>query len=171
MTSGADRAANIARAGELVGEAADAGARLVVLPEKWPYLHGPRTAEGAEPLDGPSAAAASAWARELGVAILAGSLIERTEAGRVHNTSLLLAPDGSVVGVYRKLHMFDVNVDGRAYRESAATAPGSEVVAARRPRAPGRDVGLLRPALPGAVPPARVGGAPRSWSSPRPSPR
>ena len=130
ITSGADRAVNIARAQALVRRAADAGARLVVLPEKWPYIHGRRTAEGAEPLDGPSVAAASAWARDLDVAIVAGSIIERTEAGRLHNTSLLLAPGGAVVGVYRKIHMFDVNVNGRAYRESAATSPGSEIVAA-----------------------------------------
>ena len=110
--------------------AAAAGARLVVLPEKWPYIHGPRTAEGAEPLDGPSVAAAAGWARELGVAILAGSIIERTAAGRAHNTSLLLGPDGAVAGVYRKIHMFDVDVDGTEYRESAATAPGAEIVAA-----------------------------------------
>lgn len=130
MTSGDDRGANIVRAGELVRRAAEAGARLVVLPEKWPYIHGPRTAEGAEPLDGPSVRAASGWARELGVAVLAGSLIERTEAGRVHNTSLLIDPGGAVVGVYRKIHMFDVDVEGRAYRESTATEPGAEIVAA-----------------------------------------
>ena len=130
ITSGADRGRNIAVAEGLVRSAAEAGARLIVLPEKWPYIHGPRTAEGAEPLDGPSIAAASEWARALGVAILAGSIIERTEAGRVHNTSLLIGPDGRVVGVYRKLHMFDVEVNGLEYRESAATAPGSEIVSA-----------------------------------------
>jgi deaminated glutathione amidase len=130
ITSGADWEANIARAQALVRRAAAAGARLVVLPEKWPYIHGPRTAEGAEPLDGPSVAAAAGWARELGVAILAGSIIERTAAGRAHNTSLLLGPDGAVAGVYRKIHMFDVDVDGTEYRESAATVPGTEIVAA-----------------------------------------
>jgi len=130
ITSGDDRGRNLASAERLVRQAAATGARLVVLPEKWPYIHGPRTAEGAEALDGPSITAATGWAREMGVAILAGSVIERADGGRVHNTSLLIAPDGTVSGLYRKLHMFDVEVGGVAYRESAATAAGSEIVVA-----------------------------------------
>jgi len=128
MTSGADRGRNIATAGRLVAEAAAAGARLVVLPEKWPFIHGPRTREGAEALDGPSLTAARGWARELGAAILAGSVIEGRGAGRAHNTSVLIGPDGEPAATYRKLHMFDVDVGGVSYRESAATAPGDEIV-------------------------------------------
>ena len=131
MSSSADRGRNIAAAERLVRRAAVAGARLVVLPEKWPYIHGPRLLEGAEPLDGPRSAAARAWARELGVAIVAGSVIERaTGTARAHNTSVLVGPDGAVAAVYRKIHMFDVDVGGVSYRESAATAPGDEVVVA-----------------------------------------
>ena len=139
MRSGADRAANIAAASALVGRAAAYGARLIALPEKWPFVHGPRTAEGAEPLDGPSVTAARGWARDLGVAILAGSLIESRDDGPPRNTSVLIDPSGEVVAVYRKLHMFDVDVGGIAYRESAATAPGDEVVVAD---ALGRRVGM-----------------------------
>ncbi len=130
MTSGDDRAANIATAEALVRRAADAGAELVVLPEKWPYIHGPRTREGAEPLEGPSLSAVRRWAEGLGIAILAGSVIEDSGEGRAHNTSALVTPAGILAGVYRKLHMFDVDVGGVAYRESAATAAGSEVVVA-----------------------------------------
>ena len=130
MTSGDDRARNIAVAGGLVADAAAAGARLIVLPEKWPFIHGPRTSEGAEALDGPAITAAAGWARDLDVAILAGSVIERADGGRVHNTSVLIAPDGEATGTYRKLHMFDVDVGGVSYRESAATAAGDEIVVA-----------------------------------------
>jgi predicted amidohydrolase len=130
MTTGADPADNLRVAGRLVREAAEAGARLVVLPEKWPFIHGPRTLEGAEPLDGPSLAAARGWARELGLVLVAGSVIEARPDGRAHNTSVLVTPDGGVAAVYRKLHMFDVDVGGVAYRESATTAPGGEVVVA-----------------------------------------
>ena len=63
MTSTADRDRNIAAAGALVARAVAAGARLVVLPEKWPYIHGTRTREGAEGLDGPSVSAARSWGR------------------------------------------------------------------------------------------------------------
>ena len=139
MRSGADRAANIAAASALVGRAAAYGARLIALPEKWPFVHGPRTAEGAEPLNGPSVTAARGWARDLGVAILAGSLIESRDDGPPRNTSVLIDPSGEVVAVYRKLHMFDVDVGGVSYRESAATAPGDEVVLGR---VLGRGIGM-----------------------------
>jgi deaminated glutathione amidase len=130
MTSTADRERNIATAGALVARAAEAGASLVVLPEKWPYIHGPRTLEGAEPLDGPAVSASRYWARELGIGVLCGSLIEARDEGLPCNTSVLVAPGGEVVATYRKLHMFDVDVGGVSYRESAATAPGAEVVVA-----------------------------------------
>ena len=139
MTSSADRERNLAAAGELVSRAAESGARLVVLPEKWPYVHGPRSREGAEDLDGPSVGAARGWARELGVAILAGSVIEDAADGRVFNTSVLVQPDGAVSHVYRKLHMFDVNVGGVSYRESAATRAGAEIVVGE---ALGRRIGM-----------------------------
>ena len=132
MGSSADRDRNIDAAARLVRRAAEAGARLVVLPEKWPYIHGPRLLDGAEPLDGgPSLTAVRGWARELGVAILAGSIVEAVEGDRrARNTSALVLPDGSVAAVYRKLHMFDVDVGGVSYRESAATAPGDAIVVA-----------------------------------------
>lgn len=139
MRSTADREANLAVAAGLVARAAGDGAVLIVLPEKWPFIHGPRTAEGAEPLDGPSLTAARGWARDLGVAVLAGSVIESRAEGLPCNTSALIDASGTVVGLYRKLHMFDVDVGGVSYRESAATAPGSEVVLAR---VGGRGVGM-----------------------------
>ena len=130
MTSTADRAANLERAAALVARAADAGARLVALPERWAHLDGRRTLDGAEPLDGPAVTAARGWAREHGIALLAGSIAEAGAAGgRAYNTSVLIGPAGEVVAAYRKLHLFDVTVGGRDYRESAATAPGESVVA------------------------------------------
>lgn len=126
-----DTARNIARAHELVEAAAMAGARMVVLPEKWNWW-GPaaRTAEGAEPLDGPSLTAARDWARQLGMAIVAGSVLERIGDGsRAFNTSVLIGPDGADVATYRKVHLFDVRVGDHEYRESHATEAGDEVVA------------------------------------------
>ena len=141
MTTGADRERNLETAGALVHRAASAGARLVVLPEKWPFMHTPRrTAEGAEPLDGPSVSAARGWARELGLALVAGSVSERADGlDRAYNTSVLILPDGSVAAAYRKLHLFDVEVGGLVYQESAGAVPGDEVVTGA---ALGRRVGL-----------------------------
>lgn len=127
-----DTPRNIARAGELVQAAVLSGAQLVVLPEKWNWW-GPaaRTAEGAEGLDGRSLTAARAWARELGVALVAGSILEAIGGGsRAYNTSVAIAPDGRDVAIYRKVHLFDVTVEGREYRESATVEPGEALATA-----------------------------------------
>jgi predicted amidohydrolase len=131
MTSGADPGANVTRAAALVREAASRGARLVVLPEKWNAIVEPeRDMQVAEPLDGPTLRAVRGWAAELGVAIVAGSILERApgDALRARNTSVLIDPEGAPVAVYRKLHLFDVDVAGRSYRESDGAAPGDSAV-------------------------------------------
>jgi predicted amidohydrolase len=130
LTSTADRERNLATADRLTRAAAAAGAELVVLPEKWPVLGTPEeTAAGAEPFDGPALAWARRTARELGIDLVAGSIAERV-AGRAKgsNTSAHIGPDGEVRAVYRKIHMFDVEVGGRTYQESANEEPGDEVV-------------------------------------------
>jgi len=141
LTTSADRDRNVEVASALVGRAAEAGARLVVLPEKWHFIHhADESLAAAEPLDGPSVQAARGWARTWGIAIVAGSIVERVEGeDRTYNTSLLIQPDGAVSAVYRKLHMFDVDVGGTAYRESGGAIPGDEIVAAT---ALGRTIGL-----------------------------
>src|ERR687890_346744 len=131
LSSTPDRDRNLEAADRLVRAAAAQGAELVVLPEKWPVLGTPeQTAAGAEPLDGPALSWARGAARELGIDLVAGSLAERVEgAERGANTSVHIGPDGEDRAVYRKIHMFDVEVGGRTYRESEHEAPGDEVVA------------------------------------------
>lgn len=110
--------------------AAADGAELVALPEKWNLLAGGEELRaGAEPLDGPSLGAARAWARDLGIHLLAGSISERTE-GKAFNTSVLIGPGGEDLAAYRKIHMFDVEAGGVAYRESEHEQPGTELVTA-----------------------------------------
>jgi len=130
LTSTADRERNLATADRLTREAAAAGAELVVLPEKWSVLGTPEeTVAGAEPFDGPALRWASRTARELGIDLVAGSIAERVEhARRGANTSVHFGPDGEPRATYRKVHMFDVEVGGRTYRESEHEAPGEEVV-------------------------------------------
>jgi deaminated glutathione amidase len=130
LNSTGDKAANLASADRLVRAAAGDGARLVVLPEKWSVLgSAEQLREGAEPLDGPSLTWARELARELSVELVAGSVVERlTERPQLANTSVHIGPDGGLRGVYRKLHMFDVEVEGTAYRESETTEPGEEIV-------------------------------------------
>ena len=125
--------ANIDRATALAAEAAAGGARLVVLPE---YLHYRGDDAGfiasARPIPGPYTDAFADVARSQGVWILAGSVAESTsDDARPYNTSTLIAPDGSIVARYRKIHLFDVAVDdGPVDTESARVAPGYEPVCA-----------------------------------------
>jgi predicted amidohydrolase len=130
LNSTDDRERNLAAAERLVRGAADDGAGLVVLPEKWNLLGGgERLLAGAEPLDGPSLTAAREWARELGIHLLAGSI--SADAGeKAQNTSVLIGPDGSDLAVYRKIHMFDVEVEGVTYRESEFEQAGGEIASA-----------------------------------------
>ena len=132
LNSTDDKGRNLQVAERLVREAAGDRAELVVLPEKWTVIGDSEALRaGAEPLDGPSLNAARAWARELGIHLLAGSIAERIEGSeRLANTSLLIGPDGEDVAVYRKIHMFDVEVEGVTYRESDNEDPGDEVVVA-----------------------------------------
>ena len=130
LNSTADKAANMAAADRLTRAAAADGAQLIVLPEKWTVLGRDEDLRaGAESLDGPAIAWARELARELRVDLVAGSLVERRAGSELlANTSVHVGPDGEVRAAYRKLHMFDVEVEGRAYRESAVTEPGEEVV-------------------------------------------
>jgi deaminated glutathione amidase len=130
LTATPDKARNLETADRLVRRAAADGATLIVLPEKWSVLgHGADLRAGAEPLDGPAVSWARAAARELGVDLVAGSVAERVEGeDRLRNTSVHVGPDGEIKATYRKVHMFDVEVDGIVYRESEHEAPGDEPV-------------------------------------------
>jgi predicted amidohydrolase len=136
MTSGADRGKNLETAAALLRKAVDRGAKFVGLPENFSWM-GPESERDAhaEALDGPTFGWVGAMARELGVTVLGGSILELgAPGGRLFNTSVLHGPDGARLGVYRKMHLFDVEVgDGQSYRESAAVAPGTEVVVADSP--------------------------------------
>ncbi len=143
LNSTPDRERNLAAADRLVREAAAAGADLVLLPEKWPVLGTPeQTAAGAEPLDdGPTMRWAREIARELSIDLIVGSLTERVEgAGKNANTSVHVGPDGEDRASYRKIHMFDVEVDGKTYRESDHEEPGTRAVLTRT--AGGVEVGM-----------------------------
>ncbi len=136
MASGADKASNLATAERLVREAAARGADLVGLPENVAWM-GPEAerAAAAEALDGPTLGRFASLAESLGIHLLAGSVLETgAEQGRLYNTSVLFGPHGQRLAVYRKMHLFDVEVgDGQTYRESAAVAPGKDVVSVVTP--------------------------------------
>jgi predicted amidohydrolase len=133
MTSTAEVERNLDAAERLVREAAGLGATFVGLPENFAFLR----AEGEEvpepqALDGPWVTRMAALARAHSLTLLLGSIPEAvTGDARIHNTSVLLGPDGRTLAVYRKIHLFDVDLPGMEHlKESKAVKPGAEVVVA-----------------------------------------
>lgn len=131
LCAGPDKAANVATAAGLAAQAARRGAALVVLPEMFAW-RGPRAAEdgAAEPIPGPTSDRLAALARELGVVLVGGSLLERSsEPGRFHNTCTVYGRDGALLARYRKIHLFDVDIPGHVtHRESETKVAGDAVV-------------------------------------------
>ncbi len=126
---------NLETADRLVRDAAGLGAEVVVLPEKWSVLGtDEQMTAGAETLDGRCISWARSTAQELSIDLVAGSIVEQVD-GRTKsaNTSVHVGADGAVRAVYRKLHMFDVEVDGDVYAESAHEDAGDEVVVSELP--------------------------------------
>jgi predicted amidohydrolase len=131
MTSRADKAANLDRAERLVARAAATGADLVALPEKWNAIGSTEELHAAaESLEGGESVEAMArWAHTHGITLVGGSITERREGReKLSNTSLVFGPDGELLGLYRKIHLFDVEIGGHVYRESEAEEPGAEPV-------------------------------------------
>ncbi len=126
------KADNLALAERLVARAAATGADVVLLPEVWNAWGPPDVLRAAaEPLEGGETfAAMSGWARRHGITLIGGSVTElRDGRDRCSNTSAVYGPEGELVAVYRKIHMFDVDVAGLVYRESETQEPGDEIVA------------------------------------------
>lgn len=133
LTSRQDKAANLETAERLVARAAADGAEFVVLPEKWNGIGNAEVLHGlAEPLEGGESVEAMArWSRTLGITLVGGSITERRDGHeKLSNTCVVLDPEGDVAAVYRKIHLFDVEVGGHVYRESEAEEPGDEPVVA-----------------------------------------
>ncbi len=134
MRSTGDLAANLATCRQLVGQAAAEGAKLVVLPECFPFLG---RGEGdklpiAEALDGtgPVMSMLREAATQRGVWVVGGGMPERAEPKRTYNACVVIDPGGHVLATYRKIHLFDVDIPGGAVlRESDSTVAGREVVA------------------------------------------
>ena len=123
MHVSADKAENIRHACELVRSAGDID--LAVLPEMFccPYDDACFRDYG-EPFAGPAQRAMSQLARERGIYLIAGSLPE-LEGHRVYNTSFVYAPDGTCIARHRKIHLFDIDVEGgQRFMESDVLSPG-----------------------------------------------
>jgi predicted amidohydrolase len=139
MTSNHLVADNLASAEALLREAKDAGALIACLPENFSFI-GLKDADKLQVAEadgaGPVQTFLSETARKLGMWILGGTIVIRTEdASRVANASLLIDAQGKRVARYDKIHLFDVTIPGRneQYRESNHVLPGRDPVIAATP--------------------------------------
>ena len=138
MTSTAEVDANMSTVHRLVGEAASRGARMVLVPECFAYL-GPEKGkvEIAESLDegGPILEQCRRVARDAGVDVVYGGFWEKSSTpGKVRNACVYMRPDGTIASVYRKIHLFDVDLaDGTKLLESETVEAGSDAVVADAP--------------------------------------
>jgi predicted amidohydrolase len=131
LNASESKAENIERAGRLVARAAATGADLVVLPEKWNGIGPPDFMRAnAESLEGGATIdAMSGWARDHKITLVGGSIAERREGReKLSNTCVVFDSEGEIAAVYRKIHMFDVEVGGQVYRESEAEEPGESAI-------------------------------------------
>jgi nitrilase len=133
MTSGMEVAPNLARARELLAQAAAQGAQLAVLPENFALMprreRDKREAAEADG-DGPIQAMLAGAAREFRMTLVGGTIpLKVPGEQRVAPASLVYGPDGSRIGRYDKIHLFDVNVPDAAesHRESSGMVPGRQV--------------------------------------------
>lgn len=123
----AHRDQNVRTALRYIDEMKRQGAELAVLPEMFLCPYGNESFRSfAEPAGGPAWKAMSAAAKEAGLYLVAGSLPEQGEDGRLYNTSFVFGPDGRELARHRKIHLFDIDVSGgQHFRESDTLSAGT----------------------------------------------
>ncbi|KAI1850548.1 hypothetical protein JX265_004258 [Neoarthrinium moseri] len=146
LASGADKAENLAHAREKVLEAAQGGAKIIVLPECFNSPYGcdyfPSYAETLLPSppskeQSPSYHALSEMAAETKTYLVGGSIPEADpspDSKKYYNTSLIFGPDGKLLASHRKVHLFDIDIPGKiTFRESDVLSPGNKVTLVELP--------------------------------------
>lgn len=124
-----DKMKNVRKAQEMLEYAATNGADMAVLPEMFncPYDNAQFAAYSETLEESVTAAEISESAKNLGIYIIAGSIPER-QGDRVFNTSIAFDRKGNIIGIHRKVHLFDIDVPGKiSFRESDTLAAGRQV--------------------------------------------
>nr|WP_321501672.1 carbon-nitrogen hydrolase family protein [uncultured Dethiosulfovibrio sp.] len=132
MDSGPHKEINLQKMEGMISEASKQGASFVAFPETSIVM--PATGEDreadSEEVSGPSISRLSEAAKEAGIWVHCGSFPERIEGDkRSYNTSVVISPEGKIAGIYRKIHLFDIDMEGGpSVMESVSYAPGKDVV-------------------------------------------
>ena len=130
MDSQKDKQENLRIAGEMIAENASKGAKIIAFPETMNYI-GSGLPRQAEPIPGPTTEFLCAAAVKHHVWLVSGSFPEQNKRDKPYNTLVLIDPRGNIRCRYRKLHMFDIEVENTpSYRESDDSMAGNEIVLA-----------------------------------------
>ncbi|KAF5404900.1 Carbon-nitrogen hydrolase [Paragonimus heterotremus] len=132
MRVGPDKLVNLKRATDLVSRAvSEHSAHLVCLPECFNSPYGTKHFDTyAEPItsDGTTFKAMSEVSKKHGIWLVAGSIPELGPDGRLYNCSMTFNPNGCLIGAYRKLHLFDIDIPGQfSFKESNSLSAGKEL--------------------------------------------
>ena len=130
LNSGGDKKKNLELACALIDRATALGARVVILPEMF-NCHTTMAAmlRCAENISGPTINALAKKAKKNKINIICGSILEKAKKGKAYNASVTLNSKGEILQIYRKIHLFDVDVPGEiAFKESQGVAAGDEIV-------------------------------------------
>jgi len=132
MASGPNVAGNLAEARRLVTNAAEAGAKLVVLPEFFAIMdmnERDKVAVRETPGDGPIQQFLSETARRHKIWLVGGSIpLAAATDNKVLNSCLVFDETGTQVGRYDKIHLFNLELGNETYNEAATIEAGCDVV-------------------------------------------
>jgi len=128
-----DKAQNLESAESFLRAAAQKGATLCVLPEMFltPYEL-PLLRSSSEELDGPTLKRLRSVVRELKLYVVAGTFCEK-RTNDYYNSAYVLDPEGEILGVHRKIHLFDVALESVNVKESAVLTPGDHPLVLETP--------------------------------------
>lgn len=130
MNTQNDKQENVEKALNYIDQAAKEGTDLISLPEYFNFLGDDQERqEISEDIPGPTTLALMEKAKEHRLYIHAGSIIEKTDSQKHYNTTVLINRNGEISGKYRKVHLFDIEIEGKVTaKESDTVKPGNEAV-------------------------------------------
>ena len=123
-----DMEQTLVKAERMVAEAAQGGAKLVVLPEMWSCPYSKKYFHAVADSDnGASREAMSRWAGDNGIILVGGSVPEKC-GDKLYNTCYVFDESGRQIARHRKIHLFDVDIKGgMRFKESNSFAPGEDI--------------------------------------------
>lgn len=132
LNSGEDKLTNISVALNYIENAAKKGADLIILPEYVDYLgEDSNRLKISENIPGYTSEVFSEKAKDLGVYLHCGSIMEKSDDNKIYNTSLLFNTNGEIIAKYRKIHLYDAQLDNKVIEtESNYIKAGNDIVTA-----------------------------------------